>query len=125
MIPINLRLENKLISKNLIAALAPLPRVLGRYREARKSLRGSISRQSRQGLDWMNFFWPMSRPHSVPSSPFILLIWAGQKVRSVWPLLLGRLLASSARFRAGHSSMHCGGNGPWRELALACFAYQP
>src|SRR6516164_7467513 len=56
MIPINLRLENKLISKNLIAALAPLPRVLGRYREARKSLRGSISRQSRQGLDWMNFF---------------------------------------------------------------------
>jgi len=53
MIPINLRLENKLISKNLIAALAPLPRVLGRYREARKSLRGSISRQSRQGLDWL------------------------------------------------------------------------
>jgi hypothetical protein len=37
MIPINLGLENKLISKNLIAALAPLPRVLGRYREARKS----------------------------------------------------------------------------------------
>jgi hypothetical protein len=56
MIPINLRLENKLISKNLIAALAPLPRLLGRYREARKSLRGSISQQSRQGLDWMNFF---------------------------------------------------------------------
>ena len=34
MIPINLRLENKLISKNLIAALAPLPRVLERYGEA-------------------------------------------------------------------------------------------
>src|SRR5262249_54421165 len=29
----------------------------GRYNEARKSLRGSISRQSRQGLDWMNFFF--------------------------------------------------------------------
>jgi MFS family permease len=56
MIPINLRVGNKSISKSLVAALAPLPRVLGRYREARKSLRGSISRQSRQGLDWMNFF---------------------------------------------------------------------
>src|SRR5215831_15942207 len=36
--------------------LLALPRVLGRYLGARKSLRGSISRQSRQGLDWMNFF---------------------------------------------------------------------
>jgi MFS family permease len=44
------------ISKSVIAALASLPRVFGRSREARKSLRGSISRQSRQGLDWMNFF---------------------------------------------------------------------
>src|SRR5215510_8212572 len=51
--PINLRLGNKSIGKNLIDALAPL---LGRYHEARKSLRGSISRQSRRGLDWMNFF---------------------------------------------------------------------
>jgi len=50
---INLRLGNKSIGKRLIAALAPL---LGRYHEARKSLRGSISKQSRQGLDWMNFF---------------------------------------------------------------------
>jgi MFS family permease len=41
------------IGKSLMAALAPL---FGRYHEARKSLRGSISRQSRQGLDWMNFF---------------------------------------------------------------------
>jgi MFS family permease len=51
--PINLRLRNKSIGKSLIAALAPL---LGRYHEARKSLRGSTSKQSRQGLDWMNFF---------------------------------------------------------------------
>src|SRR5215471_15923369 len=51
--PINLRLGNKSIGKTLIDALAPL---LGRYHEARKSLRGSISRQSQRGLDWMNFF---------------------------------------------------------------------
>src|ERR1700751_4404306 len=56
MTPINLRVGNKLIGKRLIAALGPLPRALGRYHEARKSLRGSISDQSRQGLDWMNFF---------------------------------------------------------------------
>jgi hypothetical protein len=42
-----------LIGKSLVPSSAKL---LGRYREARKSLRGSISRQSRQGLDWMNFF---------------------------------------------------------------------
>jgi MFS family permease len=29
---------------------------IARYRQASKSLHGSISRQSRQGLDWMNFF---------------------------------------------------------------------
>jgi MFS family permease len=46
----NLRIGNK----KLIASLAPL---FGRYNEARKSLRGTISRQSRQGLDWMNFFF--------------------------------------------------------------------
>jgi hypothetical protein len=56
MTPIHLRVGNKLIGKSLIAALASLSRVLGHYREARKSLRGSTSRQSRQGLDWMNFF---------------------------------------------------------------------
>src|SRR5262249_31345727 len=31
--------------------------LFGRYNQARKSLRGSISPQSRQGLDWMNFFF--------------------------------------------------------------------
>lgn len=48
-----LRLRKKLPVKRLVDAFAPL---LGRYDQARKSLRGSISRQSRQGLDWMNFF---------------------------------------------------------------------
>jgi hypothetical protein len=33
-----------------------LKRLLTRYRDARHSLRGSISRQSRLGLDRMNFF---------------------------------------------------------------------
>ena len=48
MTPVNLRAGKRL--------LLALPHVLGRYLEARKSLRGSISRQSQQGLDWMNFF---------------------------------------------------------------------
>ena len=53
MTQLNLRIGNKLFGKKLITGLVPL---LGRYNEARKSLRGSISQQSRQGLDWMNFF---------------------------------------------------------------------
>jgi MFS family permease len=56
MIPIDLRVGKKFVGKSVIAALASLPQMFGRYREARKSLRGSISQQSRQGLDWMNFF---------------------------------------------------------------------
>jgi MFS family permease len=40
----------------LIATLRRLAPLLARYRDTRKSLRGSISRQSRLGLDWMNFF---------------------------------------------------------------------
>jgi MFS family permease len=54
-IPISLRTK-KFAGKSLLAALTSLPHFFGRYREARKSLRGSISQQSRQGLDWMNFF---------------------------------------------------------------------
>jgi MFS family permease len=50
---VTLRIGKKVLGKKLLAGLAPL---FGRYNEARKSLRGSISRQSRQGLDWMNFF---------------------------------------------------------------------
>src|SRR5439155_10912298 len=53
MTQLNLRIGNKPLGKKLITGLVPL---LGRYNEARKSLRGSTSRQSRQGLDWMNFF---------------------------------------------------------------------
>src|SRR5947208_5041647 len=34
----------------------PLRRVLAGYRGARRSQYAPISRQSRQGLDWMNFF---------------------------------------------------------------------
>src|SRR5215475_4626052 len=55
MTPID-RVVQKFVGKSLTAPLASIPHVFGRYWEARKSLRGSISRQSRQGLDWMNFF---------------------------------------------------------------------
>src|SRR5947199_4484439 len=44
------------ISRSLIASLRRLAPLFARYRDARKSLRGSISQQSRRGLDWMNFF---------------------------------------------------------------------
>ena len=39
-----------------MAAFPRLQGLLARYRDVRRSLRGSISRQSRLRLDWMNFF---------------------------------------------------------------------
>jgi MFS family permease len=51
-----LRAVKKSIGQRLIATLRRLPEVSARYLDARKLLRGSISQQSRQGLDWMNFF---------------------------------------------------------------------
>jgi isocitrate lyase len=30
--------------------------MFARYRNARRSMRGSLSRSSQRGLDWMNFF---------------------------------------------------------------------
>ena len=49
------------------------------YLEARKLLRGSISKQSRHGLDWMNFFVADIQLVSAPLSLFILLGWSGPK----------------------------------------------
>jgi hypothetical protein len=37
-------------------AFSRIPAGLARYLDARKILRGSISTQSRHGLDWLNFF---------------------------------------------------------------------
>jgi MFS family permease len=46
----------KAIGKGPIAAMGRFSRLLARYLETSRSLRGSISPQSRRGLDWMNFF---------------------------------------------------------------------
>jgi MFS family permease len=46
----------KSIGGSLMVGLRWLRPLLVRYHDARKALRGSISRQSRLGLDWMNFF---------------------------------------------------------------------
>jgi predicted MFS family arabinose efflux permease len=48
-------LEETLV-RPLKSALSRIPTWLTRYLDARKLLCGSISKQSRQGLDWMNFF---------------------------------------------------------------------
>ena len=44
------------MGRRLTSALSRLPTGFARYLDARKLLRGSISKQSRLGLDWMNFF---------------------------------------------------------------------
>jgi MFS family permease len=44
------------ISQSLKSAWHSIPTGLVRFLDARKILRGSISKESRQGLDWLNFF---------------------------------------------------------------------
>jgi MFS family permease len=44
------------VAQKTMPALRRVPSFLAHYRDTRKLLRGSISQQSRQGLDWLNFF---------------------------------------------------------------------
>ena len=44
------------IGRSLKSAVGRISGSFCRYREARQRLRGSISKRSRLGLDWMNFF---------------------------------------------------------------------
>ena len=44
------------LGRSFKSALSRIPAGLDRYLNARKLLRGSISKRSRQGLDWLNFF---------------------------------------------------------------------
>jgi MFS family permease len=44
------------IGRSLKRAWSRIPRGFAHYLNARKVLRGSISKRSRQGLDWLNFF---------------------------------------------------------------------
>jgi hypothetical protein len=122
--PDNLLVGKKFIGKSVIAALASLPHVFGRYREARKSLRGSISRESRQGLDWMNFFLADVQTAFGAFVAFYLADLGWSKGQVGWHLRLERLLASSVRFLAARLSTQYGGSEAWRRLALPCCAYQ-
>ena len=47
---------NRSMGRRLKSALSRIPTGFARYLDARNLLRGSISKQSRQGLDWLNFF---------------------------------------------------------------------
>jgi MFS family permease len=44
------------IARSLKSAFSSIPLGLSHYLKARQVLRGSISKRSRQGLDWLNFF---------------------------------------------------------------------
>ena len=52
----NVNRLQKLIGRGTSLLPGRLGRIFARYRDARKSMRVSISRQSQRGLDWMNFF---------------------------------------------------------------------
>jgi hypothetical protein len=44
------------VAQKIMLALRCVRSFLAHYRDTRKLLRGSISQQSRRGLDWLNFF---------------------------------------------------------------------
>jgi MFS family permease len=56
MIANGLGIAKKTVAQEAMPALWRVPSILAHYRDTRKLLRGSISQQSRQGLDWLNFF---------------------------------------------------------------------
>ena len=53
---INFSRGYELIGRRLATRSRRLGRMFARYRNARRSMRVSISRRSQRGLDWMNFF---------------------------------------------------------------------
>jgi hypothetical protein len=53
---VNVNRGYKSIGRGTSLRSGRLGRIFSRYRDARKSMRVSISRQSQRGLDWMNFF---------------------------------------------------------------------
>src|ERR1700751_193828 len=56
MIASRLGIAKQSVAQKTIPALRRVPSILAHYRDTRKLLRGSISKQSRRGLDWLNFF---------------------------------------------------------------------
>jgi hypothetical protein len=46
----------KSVRRSVMAVSGRILPILARYRDIRILLRGSISQQSRHGLDWLNFF---------------------------------------------------------------------
>src|SRR3954463_13517506 len=53
---INVSRAYESIGRPLATGSRRFRRMFARYRNARRSMRGSLSRSSQRGLDWMNFF---------------------------------------------------------------------
>jgi MFS family permease len=56
MIASRLGIAKQSVAQKTMPALRRVPSILAHYRDTRKLLRGSISKESRRGLDWLNFF---------------------------------------------------------------------
>ena len=75
------------VVQKTMPALRRVPSILARYRDTRKLLRGSISQQSRRGLDWLNFFLADVQTGFGAFVAFYLAIlpnWGGQRRKSAW-----------------------------------------
>jgi MFS family permease len=56
MIASRLGIAKQSVAQKTMPALRRVTSILAHYRDTRKLLRGSISKESRRGLDWLNFF---------------------------------------------------------------------
>ena len=115
---VNVNRRHKSIGRGISLRSGRLGRIFARYRDARKSMRVSISRQSQRGLDWMNFFLADVQTGFGAFVAFYLadLGWPKDQVGLA---ALARWLASSARPRAERLSMQSGGNEVWSRSVLA------
>jgi hypothetical protein len=115
----NVNRRQKLIGRGTSLWPGRLGRIFARYREARKSMRASISRQSQRGLDWMNFFLADVQTGFGAFVAFYLadLGWPKDKVGLA--LTAGTLAGVLCQARAGRSSMQSGGNEVWLRSVLA------
>ena len=106
------------IGRRLATRSRRLGRMFARYRNARRSMRVSISRRSQRGLDWMNFFLADVQT-GFGAFVFILPIWAGRRIRLVWRSRQARLRASSPRPRAERWWTQSAGSEVWSRSASA------
>src|ERR1700739_3929748 len=89
------------IGRSLKAAGGAISTGLTHFLNARNFLRGSISQQSRQGLDWLNFFLADVQTGFGAFVAFYLAELGWPKAQVAWALAAGTIAALIAQIPGG------------------------